>query len=109
MRLSSQQLSELMGEGLTIPEVDRQYPRILHLGDSGIGVKTLQYYLAFLGFFLPELPSIAITGVFDQETRDAVYTFQQQYGPTAPVSSKPSFFCGRYRGPRHLAGHSAGL
>lgn len=77
---SVKQLSELMGEGLTIPEVDRQYPRILHLGDSGIGVKTLQYYLAFLGFFLPELPGIAITGVFDQETRDAVYTFQQQYG-----------------------------
>ena len=41
---------------------------------------TVQYYLAFLGYFLPEQPQIALTGRFDDNTRDAVYTFQSRYG-----------------------------
>ena len=43
-------------------------------------MRTVQYYLAFLGFFLPELPPISITGTFDEATRDAVFAFQNQYG-----------------------------
>jgi len=74
------QLSELLSEGLTVTEAARQYPRALGFGDTGAGVRTVQYYLAFLGFFLPELPPIGITGVFDENTRDAVYTFQSQNG-----------------------------
>ena len=73
-------LSDLLSEGLTITEAQRKYPEILRYGDRGNGVKTVQYYLAFLGFFLPELPPIAVTGVFDETTRDAVYTFQSQRG-----------------------------
>lgn len=74
------QLSEVTGEGLTISEAERRYPRVLRLGDSGPAVRTVQYFLAFLGFFLPELPPISITGTFDEATRDAVFTFQNQYG-----------------------------
>ncbi len=73
-------LSELTSEGLTISEVQRRFPEVLTLGDTGIGVKSLQYYLAFLGYFLPNLPEISITGVFDQQTQDAVFSFQNQYG-----------------------------
>ncbi len=73
-------LSELTSEGLTIAETQRQFPEALGLGDSGVGVSTLQYYLAFLGYFLPNLPPIAITGVYDQQTLDAVFTFQNEYG-----------------------------
>ena len=56
------------------------FPEVLRYGDQGVAVTTVQYYLAFLGYFLPELPQLALTGVFDDDTRDAVYTFQNAYG-----------------------------
>ena len=68
------QLSELSSEGLTIPEVQRRYAEELRLGDSGIDVRTVRFYLAFLGYFLPELPMISLSDDFDQELLDAVYT-----------------------------------
>ena len=74
------QLSELASEGLTLTEVQPAFPEVLRYGDEGVAVSTVQYYLAFLGYFLPELPQIALTGVFDDDTRDAVYTFQNAYG-----------------------------
>ena len=61
-------LSEVTSEGLTISEAQRQFPKVLRL--------------AFLGFFLPELPPIRITDVFDEELRDAVLAFQSTYGLT---------------------------
>ena len=73
-------LSELTSEGLTIPEVDRVFQTELKLGDSGAEVEALQYYLAFLGYFYPQLPPIPITGFFDELTRDAVFSFQNEYG-----------------------------
>ena len=76
------QLSEITSEGLTIPEVDRVFKETLTLGDSGPEVETVQYYLAFLGYFYPQLPPIAITGTFDEQTRDAVFTFESEYGLT---------------------------
>ncbi len=77
---SVKRLSELTSEGITITEAQRRYPQALQLGDEGEGVPVIQYYLAFLGFFLPELPPIDITRVFDTQTQDAVFTFQNWYG-----------------------------
>ena len=74
------QLSELASEGLTLTEVQPTFPEVLRYGDEGVAVSTVQYYLAFLGYFLPEQPPVALTGVFDDDTRDAVYTFQSNYG-----------------------------
>lgn len=73
-------LSELSAQGLTLSDVARTYPSQLRYGDSGIGVETIQYYLGFLGFFLPQLPAIGVTGSFDDTTRDAVYAFQRYAG-----------------------------
>lgn len=73
-------LSELSAQGLTLSDVARIYPSQLRYGDSGIGVETIQYYLGFLGFFLPQLPAIGVTGSFDDTTRDAVYAFQRYAG-----------------------------
>ena len=73
-------LSELTSEGLTIPEVERVFKEELKIGDQGVEVEALQYYLAFLGYFYPQLPPIPITGFFDELTRDAVFTFQNEYG-----------------------------
>lgn len=74
------QLSDLASEGLTLSEAQRIFPEALRYGDRGGGVQVVQYYLAFLGFFLPQLPPIEVTGVFDDATRDAVYTFQSYAG-----------------------------
>lgn len=77
---SVKRLSELTGEGLTISEISRRYTRELSLGSQGSDVEALQYYLAFIGYFYPELPPIPITGFFGELTRDAVFTFQNNYG-----------------------------
>ena len=77
---SVKRLSELTGEGLTISEISRRYTRELSLGSQGPDVEALQYYLAFIGYFYPELPPIPITGFFGELTRDAVFTFQNNYG-----------------------------
>jgi len=73
-------LSDITSEGLTISEAQRVYPRVLQLGDSGLGVRTIQYYLAFLGYIWTLLAPISITGTFDEATRNAVLTFQQRSG-----------------------------
>ena len=75
-------LSEVTSEGLSLSEAQRQFPKVLRRGDTGIGVQTIRFYLAFLGFFLPELPPIRISDVFDDELRDAVLAFQSTYGLT---------------------------
>lgn len=73
-------LSELTSEGLTIPEIERVFKTELSVGDQGVEVEAVQYYLAFLGYFYPQLPPIPISGFFDDATRDAVFTFQSVYG-----------------------------
>lgn len=73
-------LSEVSSEGLTLSEAQRQFPKVLRLGDRGIGVETIRFYLAFLGFFLPELPPIRISDFFDEDLQNAVFAFQSTYG-----------------------------
>ena len=75
-------LSEVTSEGLSLSEAQRQFPEVLRRGATGIGVQAIRFYLAFLGFFLPELPPIRISDVFDDELRDAVLAFQSTYGLT---------------------------
>lgn len=75
-------LSEVTSEGLSISEAQREFPKVLRLGDTGLGVQTVRFYLAFLGFFLPELPPIRISDTFDEELQNAVYAFQSLYGLT---------------------------
>ena len=75
-------LSELYSEGLSLSDVERQFSRVLRRGDRGVPVRTLQYYLAFIGYFNPNLPVIKVDGIFGQETYDAILTFQKLYGLT---------------------------
>ena len=71
-------LSELYSEGLSISDTQRQFSKVLKRGDRGVPVRTLQYYLAFIGFFDPDFPQISVDGIFGQETYDAVLTFQKK-------------------------------
>lgn len=73
-------LNELESEGLSISEVEKQFPGTLSLGDTGIEVAVLQYYLATVAYFNPKVTVPAINGVFDAQTAEALSAFQREYG-----------------------------
>ena len=75
-------LNELTGEGLTISEAQRVYPRALVPGTAAEAVRTVQYYLSFISFFFENIDFVPLTGVFDAETERAVRAFQETYGLT---------------------------
>ncbi len=77
-------LSEIYSEGLTISEVERVFSSALRQGDRGIAVRTIQYYLNFVGQFNDSLTiDIAEDGIFGPATKRAVEAFQRYYGLTA--------------------------
>ena len=57
-------------------EVKKQYPDVLRFGDTGDYVKILQYYLRVIGDYYDAVPIITVTGVYDEETQNAVISFQ---------------------------------
>ena len=74
-------LSEIYSEGLTISEVERVFSNTLRQGDRGIAVRTIQYYLNFIGQFNDSLTiDIAEDGIFGPATKRAVEAFQRYYG-----------------------------
>ena len=73
-------ISELFSEGITVTQAQRQFPSSLEIGDEGIPVRTLQFYLRILSNFIPTMPFVADDGVFGQSTRDAVIAFQTYAG-----------------------------
>lgn len=73
-------LSDLVSEGITIEEARLPFATQLSQGMQGIGVRTLQYYLAVIAYFNPNLEIIPINGTFGVETTNAVKAFQQFYG-----------------------------
>lgn len=77
---SVKKLSELDSEGLTREEVSLQYPGALALGDSGGGVRQVQYFLDYISRFEAAVPGVTRDGIFGERTRDAVIAFQRQYG-----------------------------
>lgn len=74
------QLAELSSEGLRFEDISFAYPGGLSVGDTGERVSQLQYMLAVIAEFVPNVPSIAIDGIFGPNTRDAVYAFQSFAG-----------------------------
>ncbi len=57
------------------------YPGVpLSQGSAGESVAQIQTYLSFLSTTYPEIPRIAVTGVFGEETKNAVRIFQSIAG-----------------------------
>lgn len=69
-------LAELRSEGQRFTTVSFEYPQALSLGSTGEAVQTLQYMLAVLAEFLPELPALTQNGVYDTQTVRAVAAFE---------------------------------
>ena len=75
-------LNELNSEGIRLEDVTNQYPDVLRLGSTGIGVSNLQYCLNYLSAFYGAIPEIPIDGIFGQDTENAVRAAQNVFGLT---------------------------
>ena len=76
-------LSEIYSEGLTISEVERLFSRTARLGDRGLNVRIIQYYMNFIGQFVDSIPTgLALDGIFGPQTQKSVLAFQKYYGLT---------------------------
>ncbi len=72
-------LNELDSEGITLSEVTLQYPGATKLGDTGDGVRNIQYLLAYLQQFYNEIPPVAFDGIYGPATEEAVKAFQRLF------------------------------
>ncbi|MBR6414446.1 MAG: peptidoglycan-binding protein [Oscillospiraceae bacterium] len=73
-------LSELRSQGLRYEDLGWEFPEPLRVGDRGDRVRQLQYMLAVVAQFVQAIPSVAVDGIFGQQTRDAVAAFQGYEG-----------------------------
>ena len=72
-------LNELNSEGITLSEVTKQYQGVSKLGDSGVEIRNIQYFLNYLAEFYSEIPQVDIDGVFGVQTENAVKAFQRLF------------------------------
>ena len=84
-----QKLAELQSLGQVDYENSWEFPSDLREGNSGARVTHLQYLLAVLAYFIPQLPEVAINGYYGPQTRSAVLAFQawKGLGQTGIVST----------------------
>lgn len=84
-----QKLAELQSLGQVYYENSWEFPSDLREGNSGARVTHLQYLLAVLAYFIPQLPEVAINGYYGPQTRSAVLAFQawKGLGQTGIVST----------------------
>lgn len=85
-------LSELYSEGITISEIQREYPNPLSVGSSGVYVRIIQYFLSFLAYFNREFVPLTVDGIFGPDTENAVKTFQNWAGlPVTGIVNAPTW------------------
>lgn len=73
-------LTDVNSEGVPIGDVTLLFNSRLEEGDTGFGVRELQYFLAFIAGFNESVRPVAIDGIFGPTTRGAVEDFQYDYG-----------------------------
>ena len=73
-------LNELDSEGISLSEVTQEFGDRLSLGDRGVEVTNLQYFLNYLSAFYDTVPPVAIDGIFGEATENAVRAAQQTFG-----------------------------
>ncbi len=73
-------LSELRSLGQQFYNIDWQYPSAISIGDSGDKVKHLQYMLAVLAAYIPDIPRLQVDGIFGPATKNAVIAAQRWFG-----------------------------
>ena len=85
-------LSELRSQGQQFYAVDWAYPNGLQQGARGDKVRHLQYMLSVLSEFIPQIPQVAVDGIFGPRTRSAVIAAQGWLGlPQTGVVDEPTW------------------
>ena len=72
-------LSELRSLGQQFYAINWSPPNALQVGRTGEKVRLLQYMLSTLSNFIPEIPPVAIDGIFGNATRAAVLAAQRRF------------------------------
>lgn len=72
-------LNELNSEGITLSEVTKQYAGESKLGDSGVEIQNIQYFINYLSEFYSEIPQISQDGIFGVQTENAIKAFQRLF------------------------------
>ena len=75
-------LAELVSEGQTFYRNEFSYSSVLREGDTGEGVRVIQYMLSVISEFYSNIPSLAIDGIFGPDTTRSVKALQQMAGLT---------------------------
>ena len=93
------ELAELVSEGQTFYGVEFRdaAAELLRPGNEGNRVRVLQYMLDVLAEFYPDLPPIAVDGIYGPATRAAVMAFQRQSGLTESGAVDPDTWAALYR------------
>ena len=76
-------LNEVESEGVSLDEVSLQLPSVMYKGETGIYVSVLQYYLRAVSIYYAEVPSVAVDGIYGDETEAAVKAIQMLLSPRA--------------------------
>ena len=72
-------LAELRSEGQRFYAINWNPPNALRVGSSGEQVSFLQYMLAIMAEFIPEIPPIAVDGIYGTATRAAILAAQRRF------------------------------
>lgn len=72
-------LSELRSQGQQFYAIEWSPPKGLELGDTGDKVKFLQYMLAVMSEYIPEIPAVNVDGIYGPATRSAVLAAQRRF------------------------------
>lgn len=73
-------LAELRSQGQRFYSNSWALSDPIEQGDRGVKVEHLQYMLSVLAAYIPEIPDLAIDGIFGPATRNAVIAAQRRFG-----------------------------
>ena len=71
-------LTELHSEGVIL-EGTPAGSRVAGIDEHTKSVELMQFYLRVISAFYPTIPRVEITGIYDQQTQNAVIAFQKQF------------------------------
>lgn len=73
------ELAELRSEGQQFYAINWSPPGALRQGDTGEKVRQLQYMLAVLSTYIPQIPPVTIDGIYGRSTANAVLAAQRRF------------------------------
>ncbi len=73
-------ITDINSEGIPLEDVTLVFNTELAEGSTGVGVRELQYFLAFIAAFNNYVRPVVIDGIYGPNTRASVEDFQYDYG-----------------------------